>query len=52
MVGVGGETTQNDVVLEAMLQDFEGLMRSEAVANENAWFLVSSFFSLGIKDTL
>jgi hypothetical protein len=49
--GVRRETTQNDV-FEKILQDFEGLARPEAVANQHPWFLVSSFLGLGIKYTL
>lgn len=32
--GVGGETTQDNVVFKAKLQDFEGFVRPEAVTSE------------------
>ncbi len=32
--GVGGETTQNDIVFKAILQDLERLVCPEAVANK------------------
>jgi len=50
--GVRGETAQDDAVFKAILQDFEGLMRQEAVGNQNAWFLIRPRFGLGIKYTL
>ena len=52
MRGVRGETTQDYLVFETKLQDFEGLVRAEAVTNQHPWFLVSLAFSLGVKDTL
>jgi hypothetical protein len=36
--GMRGETTQDDIVFETILQDFEGLVRPEAVANQYPWF--------------
>ena len=50
--GVRGKTTQENVVLKAKLQDFEGLVRPKAVTNQHSWFLVSLSFGLGIKHTL
>jgi hypothetical protein len=47
--GVRGETTWDNIVFETQLQDFEGLVRPEAVTNQDPWFLVSSLLSLGIK---
>jgi hypothetical protein len=50
--GVKEKTTQGYVVLETKLQDFEGLVRPEAVTNQHLWFLVSLSFGLGIKHIL
>ena len=50
--GVKGETIQDDIFFETNLQDFEGLVRPEAVTNQYSWFLVSLSFGLGIKHTL
>jgi len=50
--GVGGETAQDDAVLETRLQNLKDPMRPAAVAYQYWWFPVSSFFGLGIKNTL
>jgi hypothetical protein len=50
--GVRGEATQDDVVLETELQDFEGVVRPETVTNQHPGFLVSLSSRLGIKHTL
>ena len=52
MGGVRGHTAQDDVVFETKLQNLESLMCPEAVPYQHSWFLVSSFFGLGIKYTL
>ena len=49
--GVRGQATQDDVVLETELQDFEGLVCPKAVTNQYPWLLVSLFFGLGVKYT-
>ena len=50
--GVRGEATQGDIVLEAGLQGFEGLVRPETVTNQHPGFLVSLSSRLGIKHAL
>ena len=50
--GVRGETTEDDIIFETKLQDFECLMRSEAVTYQHPWLLVSSLLSLGVEYTL
>ena len=47
-----GETTQNDVVFEIILQYFDGFVRPEAVANQHLWFLVSTLLNFRVKNTL
>jgi hypothetical protein len=49
---VRGETTQDNAVVKAILQDFERLVRQEAIGNQNAWFPIRQRFGLGIKYTL
>lgn len=51
MGGVRGDTAQDDVVFKTILQDFERLVRPEAVVNQNPWFLVRPCSRLGIKHT-
>ena len=50
--GMRRETTKENIVLETELEDFEGFVRSKAVADQDAWSAVSSFFGFGIKYTL
>ena len=49
MGGVRGHTAEDDIVFETILQDFEGLVRAEAIPYQHAWFIVSTPFSLGIE---
>ena len=42
-------TAKDDIIFEATLHEFERLVYPEAVKNENSWFLVRLYFSLGIK---
>jgi len=50
--GIRRETTQENIVRETELLDFEGLVRSKAIADQDASSLVRSFFGFGIKYTL
>ena len=45
------ETTQDNVVRKAELEHFKAMMRSEAIADRHAWFVVSLLFGLRIKYT-
>ena len=42
-------TAKDDIIFEATLHEFERFVYPEAVINENSWFLVHLYFSLGIK---
>jgi hypothetical protein len=51
MGGVRRNTAEYDIILKTILQDFERLVRSEAVINENPWLLIRPYFGLGIEHT-
>ncbi len=50
--GMRRETTEENVVREIELLDFEGLVRSKAIADQDASSLISSLSSFRIKYTL
>ena len=50
--GMRRETTQENIILETELEDLEGVVRCKAIADQDAWSIVSSFFGFGIKYTL
>jgi hypothetical protein len=52
MGGIRGETTQNNVIFEIILQYFDGFVRPEAVVNQYSWFFVSTLLGFEVKDTL
>ena len=47
-----GHTAEDDIVFKTKLQDFEGLVGTEAVPYQYAYSPVSLFFGLGIKHKL
>jgi hypothetical protein len=51
MGGVRRDTAQDDVIFKTILQDLKGLMRPEAVANQNTWSLLRPSFSLRVEHT-
>jgi hypothetical protein len=49
---MGRQTAQDDVVLEAKLQDLQRLVCPEAVTDQYSWLTISSGSSFDIKNTL
>ena len=49
---VRGQSTQDDVVLEAELEDLKGFVCPKAIADEYPWFPISTRFSLGVRNFL
>jgi hypothetical protein len=47
--GVRKDAAYDDNVFKTILQDFERLIRPEAVVNQNSWFLMRLYSRLGIK---
>lgn len=52
MRGMRGQATENNVVLEAKLQYFQGLVGGETVIDEDARFAIGSGMGLRIEDFL
>jgi hypothetical protein len=47
--GVKEDAAYDDVIFKTILQDFERLIRPEAVVNQNSWFLMRLNSRLGVK---
>ena len=50
--GMGGQSTKYNVVLKTELQDFKGLVSSEAILDKHPWFHISPLLGLWIEHTL
>ena len=48
---MGGQSTEDDVVCKAKLQDLQRFVAPEAIRYKYTWFAVSDAFGLGIEYT-
>ena len=49
---MGGESTKDDVVFEAKGHHFQRLVRSEAIADQDAWLAICTGTCRRVKDVL
>ena len=48
---MGGQSTEDDVVCKAKLQDLQCFVAPEAIRYKYTWFAISDAFGLGIEHT-